>query len=112
MGSNESVRYIKSIITVDQVILHRMPYMKMDKRLQDKVNKAMFVLMVLLGLNFQVTRFIQALATSILTPFCLFIYPGGFLYLDSLNSLEQEVLHEEAVNEVHNSVIPTVSTVD
>jgi hypothetical protein len=54
----------------------------------------MFVFVILIGLNFEVGRFLQSLMTAIITPFCLFIYPGIFYYLVNLAKLEDEIIKE------------------
>ena len=71
---------VKAIVTIDKVILHRMPYMKMDKGVQNQVNNYVFGALLLFALYYDTGNALHQLMGAISVPFSLLMYPGALYY--------------------------------
>jgi hypothetical protein len=89
MLSNE--RGTIKFVTEYKLILHRMPYMKMDKRVQNKVNMILFILLVLVGINLSLGHFVYEVFSSLVVSLTIFVYPGIFYFLCYVDLMKKEI---------------------
>ena len=62
------------------VFLHRMPYMKMNQTIKTKVNRYLFVFMLVIAFTWIPLKSVYNFFITFQTPFDLFIVPGVFFY--------------------------------
>jgi len=86
-GTEKTIKFVKEY----KLILHRMPYMKMDKRVQNKVNKILFFLVILVGINTTIGHAVYEVFTSIVVSLTIFVYPGMFYYLCYVDNMKKEI---------------------
>lgn len=66
--------------TQQYVYLHRMPYMKLDKKIQNWVNIILFIMMLIIAASYHLTKSLWDIMITVQTPFDLFIIPACFFY--------------------------------
>jgi hypothetical protein len=64
----------------ERIVLHRLPYMKMNLELINKVNVIVFIFTALLAYNDEAMMLTSNSIACFLSSFNIFIYPGFFYY--------------------------------
>jgi hypothetical protein len=64
----------------ERVVLHRLPYMKMNQKIIDNVNIFLFILTCALAFNDEVLHLANNSIACFLSSFNIFIYPGFFYF--------------------------------
>lgn len=72
--------YVPKIIVEERIVLHRLPYMKMDPNIIWWVNIFMFLVVVMFTWNNEALGDIIKIYASFMGAFNIFIYPGFFYY--------------------------------
>lgn len=106
----------KKRVTVveERIVIHRLPYMKMDPLLIRRVDRGMFVAVCLFGIQCEIITYIIHIVAAFMVSFNLFIYPGVFFYFANKErhkrGCRNYCLHDESQDVVRSTSNKSMSS--
>ena len=79
----------KITVVEEQIVIHRLPYMKMKPQVIKNINRVLFFIVFLLTFHSPALGMFTKILGAHIVPFNLFIYPGYFFYLANKERLRR-----------------------